>query len=70
MIPDTSAQDRPIAAPRRRFPLRIAAGALGAVALVFLAIWLMAGWRASAVAASASRLRIAPVTQGTLIRDA
>lgn len=70
MIPDTSGQDRQIAPQRSRFPIRIAAGAAGALVLVVLAVWLFAGWRASAVAANASRLRIAPVTQGTLVRDA
>src|SRR5688572_7685878 len=70
MIRDTSAQDRPIAPPKARFPLRIAGGAAAAVALVVVAVWLASGWRSSAVAANASRLRIAPVAQGTLLRDA
>jgi HlyD family secretion protein len=35
-----------------------------------LSVWLFSGWRSSAVAANAARLRIAPVTQGTLLRDA
>jgi len=70
MIREPSAQDRPITPVRARFPLRIAAGVAGAMALVVLAAWLFSGWRNSAVAANASRLRIAPVTQGTLIRDA
>src|SRR4029079_8916167 len=70
MIREPSAQDRPITPARARFPLRIAAGVAGAMALVVLAAWLFSGWRNSAVAANASRLRIAPVTQGTLIRDA
>lgn len=69
-IRDTSGQDRPITATRGRFPLRLAGGAVAAVAFVFLAVWLASGWRSSAVAANASRLRIAPVTQGTLVRDA
>jgi len=70
MIREPSAQDRPITPARARFPLRIAAGVAGAMALVVLAAWLFSGWRNSAVAANASRLRIAPVTQGTLVRDA
>jgi HlyD family secretion protein len=45
----------------------MAAGALG---LILLSAWLFSGWRSSAIAANASRLRIAPVTQGTLVRDA
>ena len=70
MIPDTSGQDRAIAPARARFPLRIAGGAVAALALVVLSVWLFSGWRSSANAANASRLRIAPVTQGTLLRDA
>ena len=70
MIADTSGQDRPIAPPRRRFPMRIAGIAAAALALVTVSAWLFSGWQSSAVAASASRLRIAPVTQGTLVRDA
>lgn len=70
MIPDTSGQDTIIAPTGGRFPLRLAAIALAALALVVVAGWLLAGWRSSAMAANASRLRIAPVTQGTLVRDA
>ena len=70
MIRDTSGQDRPITPTRGRFPVRIVAGVAGALALVMLSAWLFSGWRSSAVAANASRLRIAPVTQGTLVRDA
>src|SRR5688572_2019341 len=70
MIRDTSAQDTPIAQPSRRRHLRVAAGAVAAVAVVALAIWLASGWSASAHSANAARLRIAPVTQGTLLRDA
>jgi HlyD family secretion protein len=70
MIPDTSGQDRVIAPTRSRFPLRVVAGVAGAMALVVLSAWLFTGWRNAAVAANASRLRIAPVTQGTLVRDA
>ncbi|HUQ27755.1 MAG TPA: efflux RND transporter periplasmic adaptor subunit [Usitatibacter sp.] len=70
MIRDTSSQDRPIAAPRGRFPIRMAGLAAAALALILVSAWLFSGWRSSAVAANASRLRIAPVTQGTLVRDA
>lgn len=70
MIRDTSGQDRPIEIPRNRFPARIVGGVIGALALVMLSAWLFSGWRSSAVAANASRLRIAEVTQGTLLRDA
>ena len=70
MIPDTSGQDRAIEQKSGRFPIRIVGGVLGALALVMLSAWLFSGWRSSAVAANAARLRIAPVTQGTLVRDA
>lgn len=70
MIRDTSGQDRPIETRSARFPVRIVGGVLGALALVMLSAWLFSGWRSSAVAANASRLRIAEVTQGTLLRDA
>ena len=70
MIRDTSGQDRPIETRASRFPVRIVAGVVGTLALVMLSAWLFSGWKSSAVAANASRLRIAEVTQGTLIRDA
>ena len=70
MIRETSGQDRPIERARGRFPARIVAGVVGALGLVMLSAWLFSGWRSSAVAANAERLRIAPVTQGTLVRDA
>src|SRR5687767_9499248 len=70
MIRDTSGQDRPIETRGTRFPARIVGGVIGALALVMLSAWLFSGWRSSAVAANASRLRIAEVTQGTLLRDA
>src|SRR5262245_18352324 len=70
MIRDTSGQDRAIQQPRGRFPLRIALAAAATLAFIGVGIWLASGWRHSAVAANASRLRIVPVTQGTLARDA
>jgi len=70
MIRDTSAQDTPIAQPSGRRHVRLAAGAVAAVAIMALAGWLASGWSASAHSANASRLRIAPVTQGMLVRDA
>src|SRR5690349_21153727 len=70
MIPDTSGQDRAIARPQGHRRIQLIAAAAGAIAFVVLAGWLFTGWKASAVAANASRLRIAPVTRGTLLRDA
>jgi len=70
MIRDTSSQDTVLQPARRRLAKPIAIGAVVAVALVGLSTWLFAGWRASSHVANADRLRIAPVTVGTLVRDA
>jgi HlyD family secretion protein len=70
MIRDTSAQDTVLAAPRgqraRRFVLWGAAIVIALIAVAALA----STWRAGSRSISASRLRIATVTQGTLVRDA
>jgi HlyD family secretion protein len=70
MIRDTSQQDAVIAPPPgqalRRRAVWIAA-AVGAAALCF---GLFSTWRSSEASVSASRLRIAEVTRGTLVRDA
>ncbi len=70
MIPDTSGQDRSIdVAPtqnkRRRLAL-LAGGVLGLVAIALL----LSGWLDSSRSVDVSRLRIAQVTRGTLVRDA
>jgi HlyD family secretion protein len=70
MIRDTSGQDTVLQAPRRRFDKRVVVGAAAAAALVALSTWLFAGWKSSSHVASAERLRIVAVTQGTLVRDA
>ena len=70
MIRDTSAQDVPLQQPRARLPLRLALGIAIAIAAVVLAGWLLSGWRSSLGSVNAARLRIAEVTQGTLVRDA
>lgn len=71
MIPDTSAQDRPIQAAaqtRSRRTLWLAAGAL--VGLVLIG-WLVSRFFSSERSVvSDSRIRIADVTRGTLVRDA
>ncbi len=70
MIPDTSGQDRVLAsAPSpgaRRRLLWIGGAVAGAAALVFLLV----GWLGSSRSVDISRLRIAEVTRGTLVRDA
>ncbi len=72
-IRDTSAQDRPrqidaapAASARRRRVLFIAAGT---IALAAVAAWLVSGWAAGARSFDASRVRIATVTRGDLVRD-
>jgi HlyD family secretion protein len=69
MIRDTSHQDTVIAAPsgwpRRRW---LMLG--GAVAVAAVAVVLLKSWSGSAHSINASRLRMADVTRGTLIRDA
>ena len=70
MIRDTSAQDTILVPKKRRLPKRAALGIAAGVALVALAGWLLAGWKSSSHVVNADRLRIVPVTQGTLVRDA
>ncbi|HZV23377.1 MAG TPA: efflux RND transporter periplasmic adaptor subunit [Luteimonas sp.] len=70
-IRDTSAQDHPVAAalPKARQRRRwLVAGGAGLVILV-LAVWLVAGWSAGSRSIDASRVRIATVTRGDLVRD-
>ena len=75
-IRDTSAQDRPLngdtaASARALTPHRrrvLYAGA-GVTALVVVIGWLLSGWTAGARSFDASRLRIATVTRGDLVRD-
>ena len=75
-IRDTSGQDRPLhgnaaastqaLSPRRRQWLYAGAG----VAALAIAVgWLLSGWTAGARSFDASRLRIAEVTRGDLVRD-
>ena len=70
MIPDTSGQDTVLAQPASALPRRrlawLAAGIAGLAAVVFL----LSGWLGSERSVDVSRLRIAPVSRGTLVRDA
>ncbi|MES3001062.1 MAG: efflux RND transporter periplasmic adaptor subunit [Pseudomonadota bacterium] len=70
MIADTSAQDTVLAPDPRKRIRRIAVGAGVAVLAVGLAGTLLTGWHAGTQSVNASRLRIAPVARGTLVRDA
>lgn len=71
MIRDTSAQDRTLAAPAgnaKRKKLLLAAA--GATLLVLLAGSVFGRWLSGERSADGSRVRIAEVTRGTLVRDA
>jgi HlyD family secretion protein len=66
MIPDTSATDRTLAAPKRRLPWAwLAAGA--ALLALLVALW---SWAGAGRSVSAERLRFATVERGLLVRDA
>lgn len=70
-IRDTSGQDQPVAAsagPARRRRQWLIGGALG-LGLLLLAGWLVSGWSAGSRSLDASRVRIAAVTRGYLVRD-
>lgn len=70
MIRDTSSQDAVIAPPKGQATKRRLVIAVGAVALVAIGWSLLHTWRGSDHSVNASRLRIAEVGRGTLIRDA
>lgn len=70
MIRDTSAQDHVIAAPAGAAAKKKLAWLLGTIALLALTVFLLSGWLSSERSVDASRLRIAEVSRGTLIRDA
>ncbi|PXX42141.1 efflux RND transporter periplasmic adaptor subunit [Undibacterium pigrum] len=70
MIRDTSGQDMVLSADkgktRKRVIMAVAASVVGITALALL----MSAWRGSSQSVSASRLRIAAVSHGNLVRDA
>jgi HlyD family secretion protein len=70
MIRDTAHQDTVIAAPAGQKLKRRALWIAGAAAVAALCATLLSTWRSSDVSVSASRLRIAEVARGTLVRDA
>jgi len=70
MIPDTSATDRVIAATdHKNWRRRLIISACALLALLLM-VKLVLGWSSSESSVSDTRLRIAEVTRGTLIRDA
>ena len=70
MIRDTSSQDAVLSAPPGQRHKKRALLLAGAVIVIGGAVAVFAGWRNSEHSVNASRLRIADVTRGTLIRDA
>lgn len=70
MIRDTSEQDAVLAAPAGQKLKRRALWIGGAAGVAILFVALLSTWRSSEASVSASRLRIAEVTRGTLVRDA
>ena len=70
MIPDTSGQDIAVTHKPRRRLFRAAAWASVAVAALGAVGVLAWSWKDTTQSVSASRLRIAAVTRGTLVRDA
>lgn len=70
MIRDTSSQDAVIAAPAGQRNQRRAVIAGVVLAIAAGSIFLVSQWRGSEHSINASRLRIAEVTRGTLVRDA
>jgi HlyD family secretion protein len=70
MIRDTSSQDAVLAAAPAHKTKRRLAWAGGAALAIAGAAMLLSAWRGSELSVSASRLRIAEVTRGTLVRDA
>jgi HlyD family secretion protein len=66
MIPDTSATDRTVAAPKRRLPWPWIGSGVALLALLTSA-WL---WAGAGRSVSAERLRFATVERGVLVRDA
>jgi HlyD family secretion protein len=70
MIRDTSHQDTVVTAPPGQKTRRRSLLAGGTLLLVAVAVLLLKNWRDSEHSVSASRLRIAEVGRGTLVRDA
>ncbi|HET6783012.1 MAG TPA: biotin/lipoyl-binding protein, partial [Pseudoxanthomonas sp.] len=70
-IRDTSAQDhaiKPVASARRaRKPWLI--GGIAGAAVLALAVWVIGGWMSGGRSFDASKVRVAEVTRGDLVRD-
>ena len=69
MIPDTSAQDRTLSSPARPAWHRWLWPAVAAAAVLAVLAWVVAGWAGGSRSYDASRVRIAQVKRGDLVRD-
>ena len=69
MIPDTSAQDRTLSSPARPAWRRWLWPAVAAAAVLAVLAWVVAGWAGGSRSYDASRVRIAQVKRGDLVRD-
>jgi HlyD family secretion protein len=70
MIRDTSAQDAVVTPPASKKYKKPAILVGGAIAIVAVSAMLLSAWRSSEESVSATRIRIAEVGRGTLVRDA
>ena len=71
-IRDTSAQDhaiKPAASTRRRIPRNWLVGGIAGIVVLALAAWVASGWMSGARSFDGSRVRVAEVTRGDLVRD-
>src|SRR5690606_34746992 len=70
-IRDTSAQDQVLASPTglRRVPRTWLLAGGAALAVAALVAWVASGWASGSSSYDASRVRIAEVTRGDLVRD-
>lgn len=71
-IRDTSAQDnviKPATSARRRIPKAWLIGGGAALVLLALIAWVASGWMSGGRSYDATRIRIAEVTRGDLVRD-
>ena len=70
-IRDTSAQDQTLARPTglRRLPKAWLHAGGATLAVAALVAWVASGWASGASSYDASRIRVAEVTRGNLVRD-
>ena len=68
-IRDTAGQDQVLGQPARRLPRRWPWIAVGGVAVLSAIAWVAIGWSGGGRSYDASRIRIAEVRRGDLVRD-